>query len=146
MRTVQLARLAARSEILLLRRNAGAVARRAAYGAVAAVFAIGALTLLHVLGFLALRQYAHIEAVGSAAIVLGVDVVIAAIFGVLASGAVKDPIAAEARLVRDQSLEQMRESLTSAAMIRPAARLLGRKHIYGVVLAALTARFLGSRV
>lgn len=146
MRTVQLARAAAQSEILLLRRTATTGARRAAYGAVAAVFAVGALILLHVLGYMALEQYAHFSAIVSAAIVLGVDVVFAALFGLLASGAIKDPVAEEAKLLRDRSLEQLRETMTAAAMLRPAARLLGRKHIYGLVLAALTARFLGSKV
>jgi len=145
MKTVQLARLAAQSEVLLLKRNAGAIARRVAYGVVAALFAIGMLFGLHILGFMALVQYAHLSSFVSAAIVFGVDLVITAIFAILASGAVKDPIAEEARVLRDRSLEQIRESLTVAAMVRPAARLLGRKQIYGVVLAALTARFLGSR-
>ena len=145
MRTVSLAKLAAQSEVLLLKRNAGAIARRVAYGAVAALFGIGVLFGLHILGFMALVQYAHLSSFVSAAIVFGVDVVITGIFAVLASGAVKDPIAEEARMLRDRSIEQIREGLTAAAMIRPAARLLGRKHIYGVVLAALTARFLGGR-
>jgi len=32
-----------------------------------------------------------------------------------------------------------------AALVRPAGRVLGRKHMYGVVLAALTAQFLGKK-
>jgi hypothetical protein len=67
------------------------------------------------------------------------------IFGLLASGAMKDPVAEEARLLRDQSLAQIKETLTMAAVLKPAGRLLGRKHIYGLVLAGLTARFLGGR-
>ena len=145
MRTTRLASVAAQSQILLLKRNARSGLRRAIYGAVAAVFGIGVLILLHVLGIMALVQFAHLSSFVSAAIVLGVDLVIAAIFGVLASGAMKDPVAEEARLLRDQSLEQLRESLQAAALLRPAARLLGRKQIYGLVLATLTARFLGSR-
>ena len=145
MRTTRLASVAAQSEILLLKRNARSGIRRAIYGAVAAVFGIGVLILLHVLGYMALVQFAHFTPFISAAIVLGVDVVFVLIFGLLASGAVKDPVAEEARALRDQSLAQLRESLQAAALLRPAARLLGRKHIYGLVLATLTARFLGSR-
>ena len=145
MRTTRLASVAAQSEILLLKRNARSGIRRGIYGAVAAVFGIGALILIHVLGYMALVQFAHFTSFVSAAIVLGVDLVLVLVFGLLASGAVKDPVAEEARALRDQSLAQLRESLQAAALLRPAARLLGRKHIYGLVLATLTARFLGSR-
>ena len=145
MRTTRLASVAAQSEILLLKRNARSGIRRGIYGAVAAVFGIGALILIHVLGYMALVQFAHFTSFVCAAIVLGVDLVLVLVFGLLASGAVKDPVAEEARALRDQSLAQLRESLQAAALLRPAARLLGRKHIYGLVLATLTARFLGSR-
>jgi hypothetical protein len=144
-RTTRLARLAVEAEILLLRRELRTYIRRAVYGAVAAVFALAILTLLHVLGYMALRQLGGLSAVASAAIVLGVDVLVTVIFGILAAGATKDPVAEEARLLRDQSLAQIRDTLTMAAVLKPAGRLLGRKHIYGLVLAALTARFLGQR-
>jgi hypothetical protein len=145
MRTTRLARLAAEAEILLVRREIKTAIRRAIYGAVAAVFALGALILLHVLGYIALRQYAQLPPIAAAAIILGVDAAITLIFGLLASGAMKDPVAEEARMIRDQSLAQIKDTLTMAAVLRPAGRMLGRKHIYGLVLAALTARFLGQR-
>jgi hypothetical protein len=144
MRSYRLARLAAEAEILLIRREIKTAIRRGAYGAVAAIFALGVLILLHVLGYMALRQYAQLSPFISAAIVLGVDAGFALIFGLLASGAMKDPVAEEARLLRDQSLAQVKDTLTMAAVLRPAGRMLGRKHIYGLVLAGLTARFLGS--
>ena len=145
MRTTRLARLAVEAEILLLRRELRTYIRRAIYGAVAAVFALAILTLLHVLGYMALRQWGGLSAVASAAIVLGVDVLVTVIFGVLAAGAMKDPVAEEARLLRDQSLAQIKETLTMGAILKPAGRMLGRKHIYGLALAAFTARFLGQR-
>ncbi len=145
MRTLRLTQIAAKAEILLLRRQATVVFRRIAYGAVAVVFGLGVLILLHVIGYMALRQFAGIAPFYGALIVAGVDLAFMLLFLLLASGKMADPVAAEARLVRDQSIEQVRESLTIAAMIRPAARILGRKQIYGAILAALTARFLGSR-
>jgi hypothetical protein len=145
MRTTRLARLAAEAEILLIRREISTAMRRAVYGAVAAVFGLGVLVLLHVLGFLALGQFAKFSPLVASAIILGVDLVLAGVFALLASGAMKDPVAAEARLIRDQSLAQIKETLTMAAVLKPAGRLLGRKHIYGLVLAGLTARFLGGR-
>jgi len=144
MRTVTLTKLAAQAEILVLRRQATALARRAAYAAVAAAFGLGVLVLLHIVGYLALLQFAHLPPFYAALILLAADLLFLLIFALMANGTMSDPILAEAILVRDQSLEQVRESLTVAALIRPAGRLLGRKHIYGVVLAALTARFLGS--
>jgi hypothetical protein len=145
MRTTRLARLAAEAEILLIRREINTAMRRAVYGAVAAVFGLGVLVLLHVLGFLALEQFAKFSPLVASAIILGVDLVLAGVFALLASGAMKDPVAAEARLIRDQSLAQIKDTLTMAAVLKPAGRLLGRKHIYGLVLAGLTARFLGGR-
>ncbi len=145
MRTTRLARVAAEAEILLIRREVKTAVRRGIYGAVAAVFAIGVLILLHVVGFLALEQFAHFAPLVAAAIILGVDLVLAGLFALLASGAMKDPVAEEARLIRDQSLSQIKETLTMAAVLKPAGRMLGRKHIYGLVLAGLTARFLGGR-
>jgi hypothetical protein len=145
MRTLTLTKLAAQAEVLVLRRQATAVARRAAYGAVAAVFGLGVLVLLHIVGYLALLQFALLSPLFAALILLGVDVLFGLLFALMASGTMSDPVLAEARLVRDQSLEQVRESLTLAALIRPAGRVLGRKHMYGVVLAALTAQFLGKK-
>ena len=145
MRTLKLTQIAAKAEMLLLRRQATVVFRRIAYGAVAVVFGLSVLVFLHVLGFMALLQFARIAPFYSTMIVGGVDLAFMLIFLLLASGKMPDPIAAEARLVRDQSIEQVRESLTIAAMVRPAARILGRKQVYGAVLAALTARFLGGR-
>jgi hypothetical protein len=103
------------------------------------------LVLLHLLGYMALVQFAQVAPFYAALVVLAVDLLFLLIFALMASGKMPDPVSEEARLVRDQSLEQIRETLTVAALVRPAGRLLGRKHIYGVVLAALTARFLGSR-
>ncbi len=145
MRTTRLAKLAVQAEILLIRREMRTYIRRAIYGAVAAVFALLLLGVLHVLGYMALRQYAGLLPVPSAAIVLVVDLVMAVVFGLLASGAMNDPVAEEARLLRDQSLAQIKDTLTIAAVLKPAGRMLGRKHIYGLALAAFTARFLGQR-
>jgi hypothetical protein len=145
MRTLTLARLAAESEMLLLKRQATVVGRRVAYGVIAAAFGVGVLVLLHLLGYMALVQFAQVAPFYAALVVLAVDLLFLLIFALMASGKMPDPVSEEARLVRDQSLEQIRETLTVAALVRPAGRLLGRKHIYGVVLAALTARFLGSR-
>ena len=136
MRTVRLARVAAQAEILLVRRLVSSIVRRAVLGVVAAVFAIAVLVLLHVAACLALEQFAHLSALLSVVIVLVVDLVIAGIFGLLASGKVADPVAEEARRVRDQSLEQARQSLTLAAMLAPATRIVAQTGVLRVLMRA----------
>jgi hypothetical protein len=138
MRTVRLARVAAQAEILLLRRMLTVVVRHAIFGAVAAVFAIAALVGVHVAGVLALEQFAHLSPLASVAIVLAVDLVIAVIFGLLASGKIADPVADEARRVRDQSLEQARQSLTLASMLAPATRLVAQTGVLRMLVRAAT--------
>ena len=138
MRTVRLARVAAQAEILLLRRMLTAVVRHAIFGAVAAVFAIAALIGLHIVGVLALEQFAHLSPLASVAIVLAVDLVIAVVFGLLASGKISDPVADEARRVRDQSLEQARQSLTLASMLAPATRLVAQTGVLRLLMRAAT--------
>jgi hypothetical protein len=145
MRTVRLARVAAQAEILLLRRYVSVAARRAMFGAVAAVFALGVLILLHVVAVMALEAYASLPPIGAVAIVLGVDLALAIIFGLLASGSIADPIADEARRVRDQSIEQARQSLTLAAMLAPATRLVAQTGLLRMVVRALGAGLRRSR-
>jgi hypothetical protein len=122
-RPLRLARVAAQAEVLVVRRQVAGYARRAIWGAIAAVFALGVLILVHIIAYLALRGYAQFGPIVAAAIVLGVDLVIAVIFGAMASGTAPDPIMEEARRVRDQSLEQARQSMTLAAMIAPITRI-----------------------
>jgi hypothetical protein len=142
-RTTRLARLAAEAEILLIRREIRMIINRAIYGAVAAVFGLFLLSAAHVIAYMALRQYGALAPVVAAAVILGVDLLVTVIFALLANGAMTDPLADEARLIRDQSIAQIKDTLTMAAVLKPAGRMLGRKHIYGLLLAALTARFLG---
>ena len=144
MRTTRLARVAAEAQILLLRRQATVGVRRAIYGAVAAVFGLYLLATLHVLGAILLHRI-PLDWLYVALILLGIDLVIVLVFALLASGKAEDPLVTEARTVRDQSIKQLRDQASASAILLPAGRLLGRKHIYGLALAALTARFLGAR-
>jgi uncharacterized membrane protein len=145
MRTVRLARIAAQAEILLVRRIAANVVRRAIFGAVAALFALAVLILLHVIGVMALERYAHFEPIIAAAIVLGVDLVIAVIFFLLASGKMADPIVQEARRVRDDSLEQARQSITVGAMLASSTRLLAQTGLLRLIVRALGSGLRRSR-
>jgi hypothetical protein len=145
MRTVRLARVAAQAEIILIRRTVAVAVRRAIYGAVAAVFALAVLTLMHILAVLALERFATFTPIIACAIVLGVDLVIAIIFGLLAAGKISDPVAEEARQVRDQSLEQARQSLTLAALLAPATRMIAQTGLIRILIRAVNGTLRRSR-
>jgi hypothetical protein len=122
-RPLRLARVAAQAEVLVVRRQVAGIVRRAILGAVAVVFALGVLVIAHIIAYLALRQYAQFGPIPAAGIVLGVDLAFAIVFGLLASGQVADPVMEEAVRLRDESLEQARQSLTLAAMVAPLTRI-----------------------
>jgi hypothetical protein len=145
MRTVHLARVAAQAEIILIRRTVAVAVRRAIYGAVAAVFALAVLTLVHVLAVMALERYAQLTPIISCTIVLAVDLVIAVIFGLLAAGEISDPVAEDARQLRDQSLEQARQSLTLAALIAPLTRLIAQTGLIRILIRAANGTLRRSR-
>ena len=143
-RPLRLVRVAAKAQGLAFRRQLAGVVRRIILGVVAGVFALGALVIAHIMADMALIQYAHFQPLAAAAIVFGVDIVLAAIFGFLASGAVSDPTLVEALRVRDQSLEQARQSLTLASMAAPLTRLLTEtgllRMVFGLVKSIVRRR------
>jgi hypothetical protein len=145
MRTVRLARVAAQAEILLLRRLLAVAIRHAIFGVVAAVFAIAVLVMLHVVAVMALERFAILSPIVSVAIVLGVDLVVAALFGAMAAGKITDPVADEARRVRDTSIEQARQSLTLAALLAPATRVVAQTGLVRVLAQMLGAGLRRSR-
>ncbi len=144
MRTVDLGRTAAQAELLRIKRLISRQVMRVAWGVVAAVFGIALLVMVHVLACelldLVLPPWA------SALIVLAFDAVLAIVFVVLALRGAPDLIEIEARLVRDEALAELRETMLVSAVMGPvgraAFRKAGRKNIGSVVLAALTANYM----
>lgn len=128
MRTIRLARIAAEAETLRLRHIATRTAYRGVYGVIAAVFAVAALVLLHVLSWAYASRY--FGPITAAWIVLGVDVLLAAIFGLLASRSGPDPVEQEAVQVRQTALHQIGQTFALAMLLRPIAR---RARVGGVV-------------
>jgi len=143
MRTVSLAKVAAKPEMLRLQRQGRRTGLRVAYAVVAGVFITAALAGAHVAAVMALMtEYQPVTAV---LIVVGADVVIAVVLGLMASRNVPDAIEREALEIERRALAQLRESMAIATVVGPAMRLLGTRKAYGITLAALTARYLGSR-
>jgi len=143
MRTLSLARIAAQAEGLVLRRHARRIVVQAVMGVIAVVFVVCALALAHLAGWLALVKV--VMPVYAALIVLGVDIVIAAIFGLLAMRSSPDRIEREAILVRDQAKQQLAIAAATASTLAPVARLMGLRHVSGLVIGALATRYLTPR-
>ena len=100
MRSVNLLKVAFDAELLRLRAMMARQGRRAAFAVVALIFALAVLALTEVLGWLALRL--RLESIPATAILLGINLVVAAIFGVLAARSSPGHTEQEALRVRRQ--------------------------------------------
>ena len=147
MRSVELARAAAQAEALYLRRMAQRQAVRGVFGAVAAVFGLAILVMVHVLIYVILIGY--VSPPIAAVILLALDLVLAIVFAVLARRDEPGQIEQEAKLLRDQSLVELRSSLTLMSLAASATGLVVRrrtsKTVRGRVLGALASRVLSRR-
>jgi hypothetical protein len=122
MRAVNLAKVAAEAEILRVRHMLKRQGMRAAFGLVAVLFALGVLVLAHVAGWQVLRLY--VPPIYATLILLGVDLVVAAIFGILAARSSPSGAEREALAIRQRALHEARSSLALGALIPLAGTLL----------------------
>ena len=125
MRTLDLAKVAASAEALRLRRIAHRQSMRAAYGAGAAVFGIGVFVLLHVVAYDAMVP--RLSPLVASLILLGFDLVVAAVLGYLAISNKPDAIEDEAKVIRQQAIIEMRRSVTTMALAGEVAGLVMRR-------------------
>src|SRR5262249_2847000 len=114
-----------------------------AFGAVAGIFALFAVAAFHVAGAVALAN--RFTALASVLIIAGVDLVIALVFGLLAARGSPGKIELEALHLRETAQAQLIETVALTSLIGPFLRLVGPRKVYGLALAALTARYLGGR-
>jgi hypothetical protein len=122
MRAVNLAKVAAEAEILRIQHMLKRQGMRAAFGLAALIFALGVLVLAHVAGWQVLRLY--VPPIYATLILLGVDLVVAAIFGILAARSSPSGTEHEALSVRQRALREARSSLALGALIPVAGALL----------------------
>jgi hypothetical protein len=122
-RSVNLLKVALDAELLRLRAMMARQGRRAAFAVVAVIFALAVLTLAEVIGWLALRL--RFESIPATATLLGVNLVIAALFGVLAARSSPGHTEQEALRVRRQALDAARGTLAFTAAVPAVVRLLG---------------------
>jgi hypothetical protein len=122
MRSVNLLKIAAEAEVLRYRCMAARQGRRAAFGAIALLFILAVLALGEFAAWLALYQrFAAIEAT---LILLGINLAIAIVFGLLAARSSPSLAEREALRVRQQSLDAVRGVLSLAALIPVGNTLL----------------------
>src|ERR1700712_5266150 len=122
MRATNLAKVAAQAEILRLQYFLKRQGIRAAFGVVALIFLVAVLVFANVLGW----QVAHlyVSAIYASLIMLGVNLVIAAVFGALASRSTPSREEQEALDLRRQALHEARNSLALGALVPVAGMLL----------------------
>ena len=115
---------------------------RGVWGAVAAAFGIAVLVMVHVVAFAALVL--AVKSIWAALIVLGFDLVMLLIFGLIAANSKPGAIESEARLLRDRALLEMRESMAVGALVNPLGRVL-MKAAGRTALSAVTPNFLARK-
>ena len=123
MRSINLLKLALDAEILRLRAMATRQGRRAAFGSIALIFALAVLALAEMAGWQGLRL--RVEAIPTTLILLGINLLTAAVFGLLAVRSSPGHAEREALQVRRQALDAARGSLLLTAALPAATTLLG---------------------
>jgi len=122
-RSINLLKLAFEAELLRLRAMMARQGRRAAFGALALVFGLAVLVWAEAAGWQALLL--HFEPLPATFILLGVNLVIAAAFGVLAARSTPGHTEREALRVRRQALEAAQGSMAFTAAVPAVTALLG---------------------
>jgi hypothetical protein len=140
MRLFRLLQLAAQAETLRWKRTGRGYAIQAGFGVGAALFGLMMLVMLHLAAFEWLAG-TSVGPVGGALIVAGVDLVLAGLFGFLATRSGLDPVAVEAERVRDNALRQVGDQTARAAIVMPMLRSASAKK--GLFGAAITAAVVG---
>lgn len=121
-RSVNLLKVAAEAEVLRYRSMVARQGRRAALGAVALLFVAAVLVLGEVAAWLAL--FRHFAAIETTLILLGINLIIAVTFGLLAARSSPGRAEREALQVRQQSLDAARGALSLAALVPVGNTLL----------------------
>lgn len=144
MRLLALLRTAWEAEGLHLRRLARARGIQAGLAAAAAVFGLMLLFMLHLALFAGLAS--GLGPVWAALVVALFDLVLFAAFALAASRAIHDPIAIEAKRVRQQAVRQLGDGAARAAMLAPLLKSQSaKKGLFGAAITALVIGILSRR-
>jgi hypothetical protein len=122
MRAADLIRVAAEAEILRIRHLLKRQGMRAALGLAGVVFILGVLVLANIAGWQGLRLY--VSPISATLIMLGVSLLTAAIFALLAARSSPSRTEREALEVRRRALQEAQSSLALGALLPVAGALL----------------------
>jgi len=112
LRALALSRIAAEAELILIGRLLRQAVVRAVMGVAAAIFAVAALIMLHIEAVAALERFYGWQPVTAYGVLLAVDACIAVFFALIAMREAPDPVAVEARRLRDEALRDARADLS----------------------------------
>jgi hypothetical protein len=124
-RSVGLARAAAEAEVLHLKLLGRRTARRGVVGVVAAVFAIAALAWLHVA--LVLWLAASLGGIGASVVLMGADLVLAGVLGLVALSNRPDSSELQAKMLRESAWRGLRQDLALAGVMATLSNLLRKR-------------------
>jgi hypothetical protein len=126
MRAANLAKIAVEAEILRIQHMLKRQGMRAVFGLLAVIFALGILVLANVAGWQLLQQ--HTQAIYATLIMLGVNLLFAAIFGLLAARSSPSRTERDALEIRRRALHEARSTLALGALIPVAGVLMRSRH------------------
>jgi len=136
MRALRLAQIAAEAEALRLRRIARRTVFRAVYAVLALFFVVAALGVVHVFGWLELVRF--VTPISATLILIGVDLLIAVIFGILAASAGPGRIEKEALQIRNTAVQQAKRSFGVLMLLAPVSRAARSRGFLGRIFSAAT--------
>ena len=143
MRLIDLARVAAEAEGVRLKVMLKRQARRGIWGAAAAVFALFFCVSLHLTAYEFLAPW--LGAGFAALALMGLDLVLAVVFGILAAGNTPSLQEREAAAISRTARLQLRDTAATFAMVLPVARLAGARRGKGALIAAIVAKLFNRR-
>jgi hypothetical protein len=142
-RSLRLARIAAKAELLRLRHMLRRQAIRAALAGAAVVFLLASVAGAHVAGVLALAE--RVTLVDAVLIVAGIDVVIAIVFAALAARDVPGSVERAALRLRRTAVEQAVDTAVLSSLLARLERARSAREVFAIVAAAVVAWLLGAR-
>ena len=115
MRSGDLAKIAAEAEILRIKHLLKRQGLRVAFGLIAIVFLLGVLVLANIAVWQVLRMY--ISPISATLVLLGINLLLAIIFGLLAARSSPSRTEREALAIRQRALGEARNSLALGALV-----------------------------
>jgi hypothetical protein len=119
MRAGNLAKIATEAEILRIKHMLKRQGMRVAFGLVALVFLLAVLVIANVAIWQVVRMY--LSPINATLVLLGVNLLLAVIFGMLAARPSPSQTEREALAIRERALGEARSSLALSALIPGAA-------------------------